>query len=153
MMRRTLLCVVMGLGLANAVSGAAQEQGLWRASSSTARSITGDIGLSNERLTINFSSFVISQIRPLQPAELSSAFDSDSNSGGIGHLYRLHVPATARFLHKNTLCGSEETQWMATYVEGRNLKLAFFSSEKPPLFTLEALQNSTDLCGVYSYIK
>jgi hypothetical protein len=63
----------------------------------------------------------------------------------------LNIPADKRFLHKNTLCGSEVTQWMVTYVEGRTLHVAFFSGNDMPLLTAEALTNSTDVCGLFSY--
>jgi hypothetical protein len=129
----------------------AQEKGAWAASSANARSITGDVALSDEKISINFSSFIMSRIRSLDKTENSAAFDADSNAQGTGSLYRLNIPATKKFLHHNSLCGSEDTQWMATYVSGRTLKLAFFSSQKPPVFTLDALSNSTDLCGTFTY--
>lgn len=131
----------------------AQENGNWRASNQTAREITGDIGLSTEKLFINFVRFTTSRIRALQPAEVSAVFEADANSAGAGSLYRLSIPPEQKFLHKNTLCGSQETQWMATYVEGRTLKVAFFSGAKPPAFTLDAIQNSTDLCGTFVYTR
>jgi hypothetical protein len=131
----------------------AQEKGIWSAMSSNARSITGDVELSNDRISIDFVPFTMARIRGLEPAELSAAFDADSNSPGSGSLYRLNVPFSRKFLHKNTLCGNEETQWMATYVRGNGLQLAFFSGEKPPVFTLEALANSSDACGVFSYAR
>jgi hypothetical protein len=133
-------------------AASAQENGNWRADNQTARSITGDIGIAPEKLFINFARFTMSRIRPLQPAEIS-AFASEATTAGTGSLYRLSIPAEQKFLHKNTLCGSEETQWMATYVEGKTLKIAFFSDAKPPVFTLEALQNSTNLCGTFTYVK
>jgi len=129
----------------------AQEKGYWRAQSNTARSITGDVSLSPEKIVIDFSSFTIAKIRTLQPAELSAAFDADSSAGGSGNLYRLNVPATKRLLHKNTLCGTDDTQWMATYVAGRSLYLAFFSGQRPPELTLEALADSADHCGTFVY--
>jgi hypothetical protein len=132
----------------------AQELGNWRASNQTAKSITGDIGLAPEKIFINFARFTMSRIRALQPAEISAAFSSEGDTAaGAGSLYRLSIPPEQKFLHKNTLCGSEETQWMATYVEGKTLKVAFFSDAKPPVFTLEALQNSTNLCGTFTYTK
>jgi len=136
-----------------AALAAAQEKGNWHAASSTARSITGDVTISNQKLSINFSGFPIAQIRGLQPSEVSVAFDVDDAAGGSGNLYRLSIPGTARFLHKNTLCGDEVTQWMATYVVGRSLQLAFFSGQKMPVFTPEAIAASTDLCGTFSYVK
>ena len=129
----------------------AQEKGYWRATSSNARAITGDIALSEERLTINFSGFTMARIRALEPSELSAAFAADAAAAGTGSLYRLIVPAGKVFLHKNTLCGSDETEWMATYVSGRSLHLAFFSGQKPPVLTLDALANSSDVCGVFAY--
>jgi len=147
-----LLCAVVGWGLTYAGFGAAQEKGNWHAASSTAKTITGDITISNEKLSINFSGFPIAQIRGLQQSELRAAFDGDGAAGN-GNLYRLSIPGATRFLHKNTLCGDEETQWMATYVVGRSLQLAFFSGQKMPVFTPDALATATNLCGTFSYGK
>jgi hypothetical protein len=82
----------------------AQEKGVWGAVSSNARSITGDVELSNEKISIDFVSFTMARIRSLDKAELSAAFDADSNANGAGSLYRLQVPAARKFLHKNSLC-------------------------------------------------
>ena len=131
----------------------AQERGVWRAANSSAESITGDVALSDEKITINLSSFTMARVRSLEKAEISALFDADSNAIGNGSLYRLNVPASKKFLHKNSLCGAEDTQWMATYVSGRSLRLAFFSGQKAPVFTMDAISNSTDLCGTFSYAK
>lgn len=149
-MKRAKLLVVFAGVLLVCCAASAQEKGYWRAASNTARSITGDVSLSPEKIVINFSSFTIAKIRSLQPAELSALFDAE-DGGGSGNLYRLNVPAAKRFMHKNTLCGSDDTQWMATYVAGRSLYLAFFSGQKLPELTLEALANSTDHCGTFVY--
>ncbi len=135
------------------LSCAAQEKGTWRAESTTAKSITGDVALSGEKLAINFSSFPIAQIRLLKPAELSAAFDADSGAGGSGNLYRLSIPGSKRFQHHNTLCGDEETQWMVTYANGDRLQLAFFSGATMPVLTLDALANNVSLCGTFSYTR
>ena len=136
---------------------AAQERGYWRAASNTARSITGDITLSEEKLIINFVGFTVSRIRALQKAEIGALFDTDTNapaaSTGNASLYRLNIPATRKFLRKNTLCGAEDTQWMVTYAAGHDLRVAFFSNPNPPLLTPEAIANSTDLCGTFSYTR
>ena len=132
------------------VSALAQEKGYWRAVSSTAQSITGDVAFSEEKISINYSGFPIAQIRSLAPGEMKAVFDAD---GGTGSLYRLNIPATKKFLHRNTMCGEEDTQWMATLVAGRSLQLAFFSGEKAPVFTPDAIANSTALCGTYSYMR
>jgi len=148
-----LLSSVASLALLCSLSCAAQDKGYWRAASNTATSITGDIALSDAKVTINFTAFPIVQARTLAAAEVASAFDADVNSGGTGTLYHLTVPAAKRFLHHNTLCGSEDTQWMATYVSGRTLQVAFFSGTGAPVFTFDALQHSTDLCGTYTFAR
>lgn len=131
----------------------AQDRGYWRASTSTARLITGDIAISNSRLTINFLSFPIVQARRLKPAEASAVFDADVNAGIEGTLYRLNIPAGRRFLHHNTLCGDEDTHWMATYVAGHSMQVAFFSGDAEPVFKFGVIQNSPELCGVYTYAR
>jgi hypothetical protein len=151
MRRRTLFCGILRSALICCLSAGGQEVGPWRAVSSTAQSITGDVAFSDTKVAINFSSFTIARIRDLEPGEVSAAFDVDSNAGGRGSLYRLDIPAAKKFMHRNTLCGSEDTQWMAAYVGGRTLHLAFFSGQKMPVFTPEAIGNSTDLCGTFSY--
>jgi hypothetical protein len=135
------------------MTAAAQEGGYWRAESSTTRSITGDVALSTEKISINYSGFVIARIRDLKPGEIIAAFDADNGAGGSGGLYRLSIPASKKFLHRNTLCGDEDTQWMATYVAGPSLHLAFFSGQKEPVLTPDALANAVNLCGVFSYVR
>jgi hypothetical protein len=139
--------------LASCMSVVAQEKGNWRAANSTAQSITGDVTLSDEKISINFSGFVIARIRDLEPGEVSAVFDVDNSVEKNGSLYRLSIPASKRFMHRNTLCGTEDTQWMAAYVAGRSLHLAFFSGQKAPVFALNAIENSTDLCGTFSYVR
>jgi hypothetical protein len=116
-------------------------------------SITGDISISDEKLFLNLYGFTMARIRDLEPGEVSAVFDVDSSAGGRGHLYRLSIPGSRKFLHKNSLCGSEDTQWMAAFVEGRSLHIAFFSGQKMPVFTPEAFANTTDLCGTFTYAR
>jgi hypothetical protein len=153
MKRKRLFCAILGSLLAFCVPATAQEKGNWRAANSAAESITGDVALSDAKISINFSSFPIAQIRGLEPGEVSAAFDLDTSAGGGGNLYRLSIPASKKFLHRNSLCGAEDTQWMAAYVAGHSLRLAFFSGQKMPVFTPDAIANSTDLCGTFSYVR
>ena len=141
--------------LACALHGAAQQpdRGFWRAASNTASSITGDIGISNTKLTIGFKGFVLMPVRSLKPVEVASVFDSDVNSAGTGALYRVNISEEQRFLRKNTLCGTESTQWMATYVIGKTLNVAFFSGETEPVFTFDAISHSPNLCGTFVYAR
>ena len=150
---RVSFCVIVAAVLTCGLSLTAQEQGPWRAASKTAESITGDVAFSDTRIAIEFSTFPIVRVRDLEPGEVSAIFDVDSNSGGRGSLYRLSIPAAKKFMHHNTLCGSEETQWMAVYPVARSLHVAFFSGQKMPVFTPEAIANTTDLCGTFLYAR
>jgi hypothetical protein len=130
---------------------AAQEKGQWRAASKTASSITGEVSFTDQKIYINFSAFTIAQIRTLSQAEATALFDTPIE--GAGNLFRTVVPAGKKFLHKNTLCGGEDTQWVATWVSGHTLRLAFFSGTAMPVLTTEAVANSTTLCGTYTYVR
>src|SRR5580692_6092233 len=121
MSRGILLGAIASLMLACSLPATAQDKGYWRAVSSNANNITGDLSISDAKITINLTGFTLAQIRRLQPTESGAVFDADPGAGGVGFLYRLNVPAAKRFLHHNTLCGSDDTQWLATYVEGRAL--------------------------------
>ena len=132
----------------------AQDNGSWKAVSTTARAITGDLVLTGDRLMINFSSFTIAQIRALKPAEVAAAFNGAADTAtDSGNLYRLNIPAQKVLLHKNTLCGAEDTAWMATIRQGKTLQVAFFSGAKMPEFTPDAIANTTTLCGTFLYSR
>ena len=143
------------LALACATSGWAQlpDKGYWRAASNSAARITGDITFSSSKITIDFTNFPLVPARNLTPAEVSAVFDEAVDTAGSGSLYRLNIPASRRFLNHNTLCGSEETHWMATYVAGKTLNVAFFSGDDAPTLTFEELQKSTALCGAYTFVR
>jgi hypothetical protein len=149
----SLLAAPLVLLLAGSLPAAAQDQGPWRAASSEAKAITGDIAIYGARLTINFSGFTIAQIRALKADEAAAAFDADRSVPGGGNLYRLQVPPDKHFQHHNTLCGSDETQWMATWAFGAELHVAFFSGEKMPTLSLDALNGSSTLCGTFTYVR
>lgn len=129
----------------------AQDQGYWRAESSNAKSITGDVSFSSYKISINFSTFTIAQIRALKPDEARTLFNADDPTAGAGNLYRLNIPSTRRFAHHNTLCGDVDTDWVITYVQGRTLQLAFFSGPSIPTLTPEALNSNARVCAVLSY--
>lgn len=152
-MTRPLLAAVLAFTLLCPLASQAQEKGYWRAASSTAGSITGDIQISDTKLSINLTGFTIAQIRRLTPAETSTVFAAESNGSATGTLYRLNIPAGKRFLHKNSICGSDDTQWMVTSVDGKTMLVAFFSGANTPQFTPEAMANSTDLCGTFTYVR
>jgi hypothetical protein len=130
-----------------------QDRGYWQAASDTAKDITGDISVSELKLSISFSRFTIAQIRQLTPAEATAAFGADTSAQGGGNLYRLDVPAEKRFAHHNTLCGEQETQWMATWSDGRTLEVVFFSGSDMPVLTADALARSQNVCELLTYVR
>ena len=147
---KQLTCGLLALAM-TAATAAAQEKGLWRAANKTAQSVTGDIGFSETKFSLNFTSYTIAQIREFTPAEISAAFDGAT--GGSGNLFRVSIPFDKKFLHKNSICNGEETQWIATYVSGKSLQIEFFSGASMPEFTPEAFAKMTNLCGVYMYAR
>jgi hypothetical protein len=152
-MRRTLLLGVAMVLTLVCSAHAQEDRGYWRAASTNAVAITGDINIGELKLSLNFNMFPLAPIRRLKPVEVSAVFDADVSAGIEGSLYRLKVPAWKAITKKNTLCGSEDTQWMATYVSGRNLQVAFFSGDDEPVFTFDAVQKSSDLCGTFVYAR
>jgi hypothetical protein len=153
MMQRTSIAAAVILLLACSLAGVAQDTGYWRASSNTAAKITGDIGINGSKLTLNFNVFPLAEVRTLKPDEVGSVFDVDVNAGYTGILYRVKVPAQRRFVHRNSLCGEEDTEWMATFAAGKTLQVAFFSGQAPPVFAMDAISNSQALCGTYTYVR
>ena len=147
-----LLLAILALILTGSSAVCAQESGPWRASSSNAHAITGDVVFAPTRIDINFTAFTIAQIRSIKTDEVRALFNPDNPTGG-GNLFRVNIPADKRFLHHNSLCGSDDTQWIVTYAQGRDLQVAFFSGDTPPVLTFDALNDSPILCGIFSYVR
>ena len=149
--RAAIVIALAGMVCLAARVSAQEDRGLWSATSTNAHAITGDVSIGEAKVTLNFATFPLALIRRLKPVEVSAVFDADVNAGIEGTLYRLHVPPGKYIVRRNTLCGGEETQWMATYVTGHTLKVAFFSGDDMPVFTFDAMQNATTLCGKFTY--
>jgi hypothetical protein len=148
-----LLAAMAGLAGALRCPAQSYDKGYWRAASNNAADITGDIVISDAKLTLDFRKFPLAPIRSLKPTEVAAVFDVAVDSAGMGSLYRLSVPGSLRFLHRNTLCGSDDTQWMATYLDGKTLDVAFFSGDSQPVFTVDAISHSSDLCGTFYFVR
>lgn len=129
------------------------DKGNWNALSKTASSITGSIVLSEERLMMGFIPVTIAPIRHAEAAEVSSVFDLPADNNPGGELYRLNIPANRQMLHKNVLCGAEDTTYMLTAVSGKTLQVAFFSGGKLPDLKPDAVATSTTLCGTFTYSR
>lgn len=153
-MKIALLAAVLFLAFSVPAIAQTQDMGMWYSASEASNKVTGDIAIKNGKVTIDLRTYPLAAIRPLNAAELSAVFAADPSGSSMGNLYRLFVPATTRFVHHNTLCGSDDTQWMATYVNGKSLQVAFFSGTEMPTLTFEAVAGgSADLCGTYIYAR
>ncbi len=148
----TLACSLVLSPLAYGQAAAA-DRGNWRASSGTARSITGDIGFSGSKIYLNFTPFTVAQLVTISFAQATAAFGTSAGSEGSGNIYALNIPASKKFIGKNTLCGTDAVTYAVTWVSGKDLQLAFFSGPSMPMLTGETLANTTNLCGTYSYVR
>jgi hypothetical protein len=141
------------LFLSAGIAVLAQESGYWYPSSQSAADVTGPVELKANRITIEFVKIPMVQVRALTPDEALAVFDVESAVAGSGALYHLKVPAATTFVSKNTLCGHDDTGWMATWASGKVLKISFFSGEKAPVLNFVALNNSAERCGTYTYVR
>ena len=157
MKRRMMVAAAAGMILVGVVFGAAQatspDIGHWSAKTDRTRDMTGDLTITPGMLTIYQSKFPLARVRKLTPAETGAVFDADTNARIGGDLYRLHVPPGVYYTGGDLLCGREVIRWMATYVSGRTLQVAFFSGDDAPVFTFDAVSNSTAMCGMYIFSR
>jgi hypothetical protein len=149
MKMRSLTMGVVVLLLTGAIP--AQERGYWSAQSSNARAITGDLAFGADKVTINFSTFTLAQIRELKPEEKMALFPDAG--AGVGNLYRVQIGSDKKFVHKNSLCGGEETDWLVTWVSGKELVVAIFSGGSIPALTVDELNKTTRMCGIFTYAR
>lgn len=67
-------------------------------------------------------------------------------------LYRIKIPARAKLVNGNTLCGPKAANWMlAVPQNAHSLSLAFFSGDSEP--NLATASESTELCGTFGYFR
>ena len=107
--------VLVGLCLAAPVR-AQEDRGLWRSASKEALVMTGDITIGEAKVTLNFVTFPLAQIRRLKPVEVSAVFDADVNAGIEGTLYRLRIPGAQRIAAARIPCAAARTRngWRPT---------------------------------------
>ncbi|MGB6534767.1 MAG: hypothetical protein WBF58_02265 [Xanthobacteraceae bacterium] len=125
--------------------------------SNTAMSITGDIELSASELTMAGKSYALVLVSNVAGPQLGPAGLLVSMAQPTAaSLYKLTIPAGAKLLNGNTVCGPSDAHWLLTVV-GTNpplvadqmLSLAFFSGSGQP--DLPNAANSTSLCETFSY--
>ena len=153
MRSRSLLVAAFAVVFAFTLSATAQEDGPWRAASTNARAITGRYRLLSTKVHHQLHHF------HHQPRSVRSKLRRSSRSSTPISPRAAAISSAStfqpirRFLHKNTLCGSESTQWIVTYAQGRSLQVALFSGSTPPVLTVDALNDPSNLCGIFSYVR
>ena len=157
MKKRMMVTAVTGFVLVGVICSTAQanaqDAGHWGPATDRTSTMTGEITIAPTRLTIYEARFPTALVRKLAPVEVSAVFDADIHAGIGGNLYSLYLPPRANIPGGDPLCGREATKWMATYVSGRTLHVAFFSGDDAPVFTFDEIANSTALCGTYVYTR
>jgi hypothetical protein len=138
-----------------------EPTGVWSPLSHTAESITGQVILSSAGITILGTTYPLIMERSLGPVEIQSLAQAFSLASGYqsldARLYQTNIPAAAVLLNGNTICGSEPARWIAAFTISTGsqpeLYLMFLAGDLQPALNAEALENSTRVCGTYSYVK
>ena len=116
-------------------------------------SITGDIALTPGKLLMAHRAFPLKQARAIEPAHLADVGKIVNATGDVqsAALYKTMVPRRTALLKANIICGSKDAEWMLAVFEKNELAVAFFAGAKEPDLAPNAVANSTDLCGTFSY--
>jgi hypothetical protein len=148
----TLAISLAGIG-GNAAQISEPTQKKWVAGSTTAMSITGDIKLSSSKLTMVGRDYLLTLVRDIAAEHLSDAgkiVDETKPTGA--RLFRTNIPARAKLVKGNTICGPKDAMWLlAVTQDSRSLSLAFFSGNSEP--NLASASESTELCGTFGYFR
>ena len=84
--------------------------------------VTSPSAMKSSRSTL--SPFPSRSIHALKLDEMNAVFAADGPDGlepkTTGNLFRISIPGDKKFLHKNTLCGSEEVTWVVSARQRQN---------------------------------
>ncbi len=124
--------------------------------SHTAMSITGDIRLSSDKLTMGGADYPLTLARTVDVqhfSDIGKIFFSMKPTWA--RLYKIKIPSTAKPIRGGSNICRKDAKWVLVVMEsGPNTKnpelsLAFFSGDAEP--NLATATESTDLCGTFSY--
>jgi hypothetical protein len=118
--RKRWMVIIAGLAVFSSPLFA-QEKGAWRPVGTAAKYTTGFVVFSDGRISIAGKLVTVAQTRQLKHDEISAIFRLDLPFAGLGNLYRVRIPRSKNFAHKNTICNTDEAKWLATFVEGDDL--------------------------------
>lgn len=126
------------LGLLVATAPAYAEGDVYKAYSTTAESITGDISMDDFSITFaNGESLSFSSL-------LGDHFVVDGNRVNAS-VYSVADPSDPELENGNKLCGSGDVSYLASWAGGEGLTtVAVFTGDEPP-------ESSDEMCASYTY--
>ena len=137
------------------VVGNKNQEELWIAASRTAVSITGNVALASNSMTISHKSFPLALVRDIDSQHLADAGRIvDVSQPSNGRLYRTLISRRSRFINGNTVCGPDaDAKWILAVFTDRQMSLAFFSGSNEPDLGYTAGEVGDRLCGTYAYMR
>jgi hypothetical protein len=157
-LKKGMVLVAGGFILAAVVApvqngGARAATTKWSAMSTTAMSITGDIAISANDLTMAGADYPLTHVAAAptqQRAGIGQVVAITQPTGA--DLYRVKIPGALKLQNGNTLCGGKDVTWLVVVSgSGPTLALAFLAGSAQPSLDGSALSNSTALCGTFTY--
>lgn len=132
LIRAAVLTGLSALAASPAVAGEKGEK--WRAMSTTAIAITGDISVFSDHMVFGNG----------QRVSLTAV----GKSGRNARIFKLDVPANPKLLNGNTLCGPKAVQFVAfSKLDATTLSLSVFDRKEAPT------SSDDGPCGIYNYVK
>jgi len=144
-----------GFRSASVVAQKSSKQ-VWIAASQTARSITGDITLTSDKLILAHTTFPLTFVRDVKKEKLEDAgkIVDLSGSPSSARLFKTLVSRHSILLNSNTICGPDaDATWMLAVYNRGTLSLTFFSGAKEPNLDYKAAEASPYICGTYMYVS
>ena len=153
--RQRLKTLATSLLLCTADSRSPGQRLAWRPASNTARSITGDISLGEEKIIIK-SRRLSPWSKPAPSIKPRSAPASTQTATPPGDAHPLphHHPSLQEIPEQEHPLRHRRHP-VDGHLRLRKIPPArlLLQPESPPFFTFAAISNSTDRCGTFSYVK
>ena len=93
---------------------------------------------------------LVKDIGAEQLGDAGKIVDETKPSGA--RLYRTKIPARAKLVNGNTICGPKDANWLLLVTQNaHSLSLAFFSGDGEP--NIARASDSTELCGTFGYFR
>jgi hypothetical protein len=117
-------------------------------------SITGDISLTSEAITMVHKSFKLKLVREIGKQALQDVgrIVDHPETPSRASLYKTMISSHAVLASGNTICGPDDGTWMLAVYDNNKLSLAFFSGTSEPNLDYKVVAVNHTLCGTYGYV-